>query len=226
MPPTPPSSRNGWSRCRRPRRGRGRSRRCAAPASRSSCACLTAATVSISASRVIVSGSMLTTTRARDVVDDDRQVARRRDRLEVGDDAALRRLVVVRRDDEERRRRRARAPARVRCTEWAVEYVPVPATTVAASPTASIAARIRSRRSLSVSVGLSPVVPATTIPSEPLSTRWRASRWNASKSTAPSSPNGVTIAVSTLPSMRWIVRLSDASAPDVARLRSRTERGR
>src|SRR5581483_9983810 len=38
----------------------------------------------------------------RDVVDDDRPVARARDRLEVRDDAALRRLVVVRRDDQER----------------------------------------------------------------------------------------------------------------------------
>src|SRR5579862_8781177 len=72
--------------------------------------------------------------------------------------------------------------------------------TVARSPTDSSAARNRSRRSRSVSVGLSPVVPATTIPSEPLSTRCTASRWNASKSTAPSVPNGVTIAVRTLPS--------------------------
>ena len=47
----------------------------------------------------------------------------------------------------------------------------MPATTVARSPTASIAARKRSSRSSSVRVGLSPVVPATTIPSEPLSTR-------------------------------------------------------
>ena len=37
----------------------------------------------------------------RDVVDDDRPVAHRRDRLEVLDDPARRRLVVVRRDDEE-----------------------------------------------------------------------------------------------------------------------------
>ena len=38
---------------------------------------------------------------AGDVVDDDRPVARPRDRLEVGHDPALRRLVVVRRDHEE-----------------------------------------------------------------------------------------------------------------------------
>ncbi len=67
-------------------------------------------------------------------------------------------------------------------------------------PTASSAARTRSSRSASVSVGLSPVVPATTTPSEPLSTRCRASAWNASKSTAPFSLNGVTIAVRTFPS--------------------------
>ncbi len=76
-------------------------RRCAAPASRSSFACLTARTVSISARRLIVSGSMLTTTRDGNVVDDDRKIADRGDRLEVRDDAALRRLVVVRRDDQE-----------------------------------------------------------------------------------------------------------------------------
>ena len=56
-------------------------------------------------------------------------------------------------------------------------------------------------RSASVSVGLSPVVPATTMPSEPLSTRWRARAWNASKSIDSSSRNGVTIAVRTRPSI-------------------------
>src|SRR5581483_6658472 len=94
---------------------------------------------------------------------------------------------------------------RVRQTEWRVEYVPVAATTVARSPTASIAARIRSFRSLSESVGLSPVVPTTTSPSEPLSTRNTARRWKASKSIFASSSNGVAMAVRTAPSIWWIL---------------------
>ena len=68
---------------------------------RSSFACLTARTLGISASSTIVSGSMLTTTRARNVVDDDRPVADVGDRAEVLDDASGGGLVVVRRDDEE-----------------------------------------------------------------------------------------------------------------------------
>ena len=44
----------------------------------------------------------------------------------------------------------------------------------------------------------SPVVPVTTSPSEPLSTRWRASARKPSRSTEPSPLNGVTIAVRTL----------------------------
>ncbi len=76
---------------------------------------------------------------------------------------------------------------------------------VARSPTASSAARIRSFRSLSESVGLSPVVPTTTSPSEPWSTRYSASRWKASKSIFPFSWNGVAIAVRTEPSIRGIV---------------------
>ena len=51
----------------------------------------------------------------------------------------------------------------------------MPAITVARSPTASTAAAYSSRRSSSVRVGDSPVVPVTTSPSEPLSTRCRAS---------------------------------------------------
>ena len=78
----------------------------------------------------------------------------------------------------------------------------MPATIVPVPPTASLAARSRSRRSASERVGLSPVVPETTMPSEPCSTRCRASAWNASKSIDPSSWNGVTIAVRTLPSIR------------------------
>src|SRR3954447_15120893 len=55
-------------------------------------------------------------------------------------------------------------------------------------------------RSSSLSVGASPVVPVTTSPSEPLSTRYRASARNASRSREPSDLNGVTIAVRTSPS--------------------------
>ena len=69
--------------------------------SRSSVACLTALTLGICAEldhrlRLDVHDHAL-----RDVVDDDRPVAGRGDRLEVRDDPARRRLVVVRRDDEE-----------------------------------------------------------------------------------------------------------------------------
>ena len=67
-----------------------------------------------------------------------------------------------------------------------MSYVPVPATTVARSPTASTAAANRSSFSSSESVGDSPVVPETTRPSEPWSTRCAASSRNASRSTDPS----------------------------------------
>ena len=50
-----------------------------------------------------------------------------------------------------------------------------------------------------------------TSPSDPFSTRCRASRWNESKSTDPSSRNGVTMAVRTSPSIRVIVRGITAS---------------
>ena len=50
------------------------------------------------------------------------------------------------------------------------------------------------------SVGLSPVVPATTRPSEPFSTRWRASSLERVEVDRAVVVNGVTIAVSTRPS--------------------------
>src|SRR6266508_98812 len=97
--------------------------------------------------------------------------------------------------------RRAWSSSVVACwTECAVEYVPVPATTFARSPTASIAAAKRPRRSSSLRVGASPVVPATTTPSEPFSTRCTQRRLNESKLTEPSSANGVTTAVRICPS--------------------------
>src|SRR5918995_4842676 len=106
--------------------------------------------------------------------------------------------------------------SRVRYTECAVEYVPVPATTEARSPTVSTAAAKSCRRSSSLKVGDSPVVPATTSPSEPLSTRCAQRRLKASRLTVPSPLNGVTIAVRTWPSTGPILRSRRAEAPEVA----------
>ena len=77
--------------------------------------------------------------------------------------------------------------------------VPTPATTMARSPTASMTARRMSPSSATVVVGLSPVVPLTTTPSWPWSTRWAAMRAVPSRSTEPSSWNAVAIAVSIRP---------------------------
>ena len=74
---------------------------------------------------------------------------------------------------------------------------PVPQTIVARSPTSSLTASRRLSFSASERVGDSPVVPETTSPWEPFSTRWRASLRAASRSSAPSSVNGVAIAVIT-----------------------------
>ena len=82
---------------------------------------------------------------------------------------------------------------------WAVALVPTPATTVARSPTASLTARRMSPVSRTLVVGLSPVVPLTTTPSWPWSTRWAAMAAVPSRSTAPSSVNAVAIAVSIRP---------------------------
>src|ERR1700687_5032332 len=71
--------------------------------------------------------------------------------------------------------------------------------TRARSPPASNTARSSASFSSSVVVGDSPVVPDTTRPSQPASTRWVASRAAAPQSSEPSGPNGVTIAVSTVP---------------------------
>ena len=69
----------------------------------------------------------------------------------------------------------------------------------ARSPTASSTARSSAIFSSSVVVGDSPVVPDSTRPSQPESTRWVASRAAASVSSDPSGLNGVAIAVSTVP---------------------------
>src|SRR6185503_10064977 len=69
----------------------------------------------------------------------------------------------------------------------------------ARSPTASSTARSSAIFSSSVVVGDSPVVPNSTRPSQPESTRWVARRAAESVSSDPSGLNGVTIAVSTVP---------------------------
>jgi hypothetical protein len=78
-----------------------------------------------------------------------------------------------------------------------VSLLPVPATT--GTVTASATARNSSSFSSSVSTGPSPVVPATTRPSLPWSVSQRASVTAAATSSAPSSENGVTMAVATVP---------------------------
>jgi hypothetical protein len=59
-----------------------------------------------------------------------------------------------------------------------VSYVPVPAITVMRSPTASTAALNRATFSTFDSVGDSPVVPPTTMPSEPCLARYRVNLQN------------------------------------------------
>ena len=70
---------------------------------------------------------------------------------------------------------------------------------LARSPTASSTARSSAIFSSSVVVGDSPVVPDSTKPSQPASTRWVARRAAVAVSSEPSGLNGVAIAVSTVP---------------------------
>src|SRR5579884_586452 len=91
----------------------------------------------------------------------------------------------------------ASAARRASATEWAVSLVPVPATT--GTLAASTTARTRMANSSSVRTGASPVVPATTRPSAPLSDCQRARRAAPSTSSRPSSSNGVTMAVTMAP---------------------------
>ncbi len=85
----------------------------------------------------------------------------------------------------------------VRWIAWRVSLEPTPATIVhvAVPRISSTARRITPRCSSSSRVEASPVVPHTTSPSEPCSTRWCISATAASSSTLPSASNGVTIAV-------------------------------
>src|SRR5882762_1689249 len=70
---------------------------------------------------------------------------------------------------------------------------------LARSPTASRTAASSAIFSASVVVGDSPVVPESTSPSHPESTRCVATFFAAATSSVPSGPNGVTMAVSTVP---------------------------
>src|SRR4051794_29947038 len=88
----------------------------------------------------------------------------------------------------------------VRCTAWRGSLEPVPATTVLPCGRLATASSMIRRCSSSLSVGASPVVPATTTPSEPVAQTccWTATK--ASSSTRPSASNGVMIAVRIAPS--------------------------
>jgi hypothetical protein len=98
-----------------------------------------------------------------------------------------------------------------------VSFEPVPAITVRSPPASSITTSSSASFSASLRVGDSPVVPATTTPSEPWSNRWRATARATSRSTLPSGRNGVTIAVMILPSETdMALQFPDALADSVA----------
>ena len=67
--------------------------------------------------------------------------------------------------------------------------------------------------SSSLVVGDSPVVPETTKPSHPASTRWFARRAAAAVSKEPSGPNGVAIAVRRVPNRRGGIESAVLTAP-------------
>ena len=81
--------------------------------------------------------------------------------------------------------------------EWAVSLEPVPAMT--GIVTASATARQSATFSSSVRTELSPVEPLSTSPSLPCAASQRARSTAAGTSSAPSSSNGVTMAVTTRP---------------------------
>ena len=70
-------------------------------------------------------------------------------------------------------------------------------------------------------VGDSPVVPESTKPSQPASTRWVASRAAVSVSSEPSGLNGVTIAVSTVPNRAVTSNPLVLTGPKITRSTSR-----
>jgi len=133
------------------------------------------------------------------VVDDDRPVADVGDRTEVFDDSARGGFAVVRRDDEEgvytelvRFTRQVDGVSRGVGAGPGDDGSP-PAKGVDGDTEELEPFVVRERRAL-------PVVPATTIPSDPFSTRCSASSLKRSKSIVPSGLKGVTIAVRASPS--------------------------
>ena len=110
----------------------------------------------------------------RDVVEDDRRLAGGfGDGVGSGPEGRPGSACCSRGSRPARRGRRPSPRHAVSSTEWRVSLEPVPAITVARSPTSSRTASRRRSFSSSESVGDSPVVPATTRPCEPFSTRWR-----------------------------------------------------
>src|SRR5690348_7366955 len=111
------------------------------------------------------------------------------------------------------------AACRASSMECVVVLVPTPATIFARSPTAAITAASVSPSSSVVVVGDSPVVPETTRPSWPCSTRWRATFATPSRSTDPSGLKGVTIAVSIRPkgAADWVMTLRLVPPPSQLR---------
>ena len=84
-------------------------------------------------------------------------------------------------------------------TAWRVSLEPTPATTLARSPARCLTRRTISMLSSSVRVEDSPVVPLTTMPSWPASSRWSTSASVPLSSISPPRDIGVTIAVRTRP---------------------------
>jgi hypothetical protein len=84
----------------------------------------------------------------------------------------------------------------VRWIAWRVSLEPAPATIAPSSAHSEAISSTSATCSSSVSVAASPVVPATTRPCEPFSSRWRAIATDASSFTLPSAENGVIMAVS------------------------------
>ena len=152
-----------------------------------------------SASRTRVSVSIGTPAAAGDVVEHHRQPGGVGDGGEVPVQALLRRLAVVRRDGEQA------VGAGALGLAGQFDAVPGVVGADAGDDEGAVADRLHAPPvrswsfSASLVVGDSPVVPLTTRPSLPASTRWAASRWAPSRSRAPSAVNGVTIAVSIRP---------------------------
>ena len=98
-----------------------------------------------------------------------------------------------------------------------MSLLPTPATTVARSPTASRTTLSSRPSSSGFVVGDSPVVPLTTRPSLPLSTRYAATFCAVTRSRSPSGVNGVIMAVSTRPKGACVVTSGEPVDPVMGR---------